>query len=47
MSGVCFLQEKRAEMEGWKQRLVEVEKEGDEDRETIRKLRQVRSSGSH
>ncbi|XP_027866799.1 GRIP1-associated protein 1 isoform X2 [Xiphophorus couchianus] len=34
------LQEKRAEMEGWKQRLVEVEKERDEDRETIRKLRQ-------
>ncbi|XP_043993763.1 GRIP1-associated protein 1 isoform X2 [Gambusia affinis] len=34
------LQEKQAEMEGWKQQLVEVEKERDEDRETIRKLRQ-------
>ncbi|PWA19113.1 hypothetical protein CCH79_00020638 [Gambusia affinis] len=32
--------EKQAEMEGWKQQLVEVEKERDEDRETIRKLRQ-------
>lgn len=46
MSDVCFLQEKQAEMEGWKQQLVEVEKERDEDRETIRKLRQVRSSPS-
>ncbi|KAM4738166.1 GRIP1-associated protein 1 isoform 2-T2 [Anableps anableps] len=34
------LEEKQAEIEGWKQQLVEVEKERDDDGETIRKLKQ-------